>query len=204
MTEPFKSQLDLLARQMAEQMQPFADMQQRIAEAMVPTLTALDCLAEQLEPVRKHFDQIAASMAPVAKAIARTTRLAELVQSVGLLPHASMPVDVLESDVTLDQLPQRGAQLVTACPHAHGVTFVSIATHAPHCPGVSLVQLPHPITQLIFLIRSVLLLQIPNPIDRASSAHRHHRDAPLCVLPHAVGQEQENHKGSAARPAISI
>ena len=56
MTEPFKSQLDLLARQMAEQMQPFADMQKRIAEAMAPTLTALDCLAEQLEPVRKHSE----------------------------------------------------------------------------------------------------------------------------------------------------
>jgi hypothetical protein len=72
MTKPFKSQLDLLARQIAEQMQPFADMQKRIAKAMAPTLTALDCLAKQLEPVSKHFDRIAASMAPVAMAIALT------------------------------------------------------------------------------------------------------------------------------------
>jgi hypothetical protein len=99
MTDLFKSQLDLLAEQMAERMQPFAEMQKKLAEAMAPTLSSLESLAKQTESIRKRFDEIAASMEPMAKAIARTTKLAELIQSVGLLPHTSMPVEILESDV---------------------------------------------------------------------------------------------------------
>jgi hypothetical protein len=94
MTEALQIQLELFAQQMSEALRPIIGYQEQLAEELSPVLASLARTAEAYEQaLKKSLEKFAKPL----EAIARTGRLADLIQSIGLLPHSSLPVEILES-----------------------------------------------------------------------------------------------------------
>ncbi|SNT53127.1 hypothetical protein SAMN05216374_4624 [Tardiphaga sp. OK246] len=84
-------------KRMAEQMRPFAEFRENVQSAIANTQAGFEQLRKFSDFIKRSSEGIALSFRQLSERLAESERQKQLILSVGLLPHASIPLELLDS-----------------------------------------------------------------------------------------------------------
>jgi hypothetical protein len=93
-----------IRQRIIEQTQPLAELAQRIQASLAPSQDFISKIVEFNEGYRRALDQMMIPLSEFSARVAELERQKRLLAKIGVLPHASTPVELLNDNSTAEEL----------------------------------------------------------------------------------------------------